>query len=167
MTYLRHSSRAVRKTVSDYIQAEVAALGWTDPATTPFNAPVADFITSIPRDYESWRQMEPGKVAITFGDEENPAEEELGGPLHSFMLTTFVDVYMEKDAHALTLASDIKDKLLGRDGGKRVHTVTDPATGLTVDDWQMEIYSVTMGRMEGFLAWYVITAMFEVRYHEA
>lgn len=167
MTFLRHSARVVQKTIEDHLTAQLATLSWTT-AGTPFGLEPVVVQRHTPQDYETWKALSPGRLAISFGEEESPLDEELGGPLHSHTLAVFVDVYMATDAHALALASDVRDALLGRlPGSQRVLTMLDPVSSVPVDGWSLEIESVTMGRMEGELNWYVVTAVYRVYFPES
>ena len=138
MSWLRHAPRHVHRTVFDHVEAQLASLNWTNAAATPFGAPAVTLVDTPIVDGDQIRQQaEAGKVFVTLGDEPAPSEEELGGPLHSQEYVIFFDVFMVAHGHAVSLASDIRDILLGRIGGKRHLAVIDQVTGLEIgaDDY--------------------------------
>jgi hypothetical protein len=72
-------------------------------------------------------------------------EQELGGPLHSQELPFFVDCFMDKDAHALALATDVRDILRGRfAGSKRSLPVMDytDAPAAEAPGWRIEFQDI-------------------------
>jgi hypothetical protein len=79
------------------------------------------------------------------GDETDAEEEELGGPLHAQDLPFFVDCFMDKDAHGIALATDVRDIFRGRfAGSKRSMTVQDHSVLTPVDvvGWRMEFIDI-------------------------
>jgi len=175
MTFLRHSSRHVHHTVADHVEAGLAALSWTNAATTPFGSPVvtfdrtrsaADFL--VPGVTPSG--LKAGLVCITLGNEFQPDPEEMGSGLHVVELPIFVDVFMDVDAHAQTLAEDARDIFLGRQAfwPKRFIPVVNQATSTAVPGWSIEFDDVERDRPEHSfaLAWQVVKATAMVRYQE-
>lgn len=110
---LRHSTRHVHMTVAKIIKDNLASLGWTDPARTPFGATALEFTTSLPPAYGEAAKLDPGTVAITT-EREFPVEPEEMGPLASFEVPIFIDVFMENESHAIAVALDVRDILCGR-----------------------------------------------------
>ena len=160
MSYLRHASRHIHHTVATTIQDGLIALNWTIPGSTPFGAPVLRFQrTTALVGGKLPDKMSPGLVTITLGDEVEPDPEELGGALHSVELPIFIDIFMDKDAHALAAAEDIRDILLGRLAGtSRFVQVINQATGDPIADWQIELEDLERSRPDIALTlhWQVI-----------
>lgn len=144
MTYLRHAPRHVHHTVAKHIETQLTGLGWTDAATTPYGAKPAK-VTKIPAiaGTQLTSTVTAGTVAVTLGDEYGPDLEEMGGYLTSQEYPIFVDVFQDTDAAALTLASDIRDILLGRIAGTtRWLDVIDQSTKAPVPGWKIELDDV-------------------------
>lgn len=146
MAWLRHAPRHIHQTVVEYLTGQLDALGWTDAteANRPFGAPQVRIQSYLPPESEL-TSVTAGLVAITLGDEFDAVDEELGGPLHSQEVPFFVDCFMDKDAHALALATDVRDALRGRHtGAKRSLPVKDysqaPAT--EVAGWRLEFVDI-------------------------
>jgi hypothetical protein len=154
VTYLRHAARHVHHTVADHIEAQLVTLGWTTVGQVPFNAaPI-----SIKRSAGTAPDIAAGQVRISLGNEVAPAEEELGGPLASQEYPIFVDVFMDNETIALALASDIRDVLLGRIGGRRWLPVINQANDTEVPGWTLELDDVERIRPDHVLpmAWQVV-----------
>lgn len=169
MTWLRHAPRHVHRTVFDHIEAQLASLGWSVEATTPFGAPPVTMIDAPVVDGDQIRkQAKAGTVFVTLGDEPAPSEEELGGPLHSQEFVIFLDVFMDAHSHAVALASDIRDILLGRIGGKRILQVVNQITGDPHPGWVIELDDVERSMPEQKLAlhWQVVKVTARVFYPE-
>jgi hypothetical protein len=145
---LRHSSRHVHQTVAKKIEDQLVALGWTDPLLTPFGATALRFQTSMPADYEASAKLAPGTVAITMMREFDSMEEEMGGPLASYEMPLFIDIFMENESLATAVALDVRDTLKGRFNNMvTIFPVLDftqpvptPVTGwqIELEDWEME-----------------------------
>jgi hypothetical protein len=143
MAWLRHSPRHIHATIVDYLTTQLGTLGWTT-VTPPFGATQVRIQSYMPPESELTK-VTSGLLAITLGDEFDALDEELGGPLHSQELPFFVDCFQEKSAHALALATDVRDALRGRHtGSKRVLTVQDHTTNTPVDvaGWKFEFTDV-------------------------
>jgi hypothetical protein len=149
MTWLRFAPRHIHGTVCDYLTERLDELGWTD-STPPLGAPQVRIQTFMPPESEL-QHVTAGLCAISMGDEIDAIEEELGGPLHSQEYPIFVDVFMEKEAHALSLATDIRDCFRGR----LTNTVRsmpvmdqtqDPPTA--VPGWRMEFQDIQRERID-------------------
>lgn len=154
--FLRHASRHVHHTVANHIEGALAQLGWTDAATTPFGAPALKFQRTVA--LSGGRvdtKIEPGLVSITLGDEFNPDMEEMGGPLARQDYPIFVDIFMDTDATALSVAVDVEDILLGRfEFAKRFIPVIDQALGQPVVGWQIELDDVERVRPDSTYQFY-------------
>lgn len=152
-TFLRHAARHVHYTVADYIEAQLADLDWTTEGSTPFGATALTFqrfpaVTGDP----TKAQIAPGTVAITLGNELAPDPQELGGPLTLQEYPIFVDVFMEKDAEAVAVATDVRDILLGRlPGTHRFLDLVDQLTDLPVPGWKIELDDVQRVRPDSVL----------------
>jgi len=165
VTWLRQSPRHIHATVVDYLTDQLDTLGWTT-STPPFGATQVRIQTYMPPESELTK-VTSGLLAITMGDEFDALDEELGGPLHSQELPFFVDIFQDKSAHALALATDVRDALRGRlTDAKRVLTVQDhtqnPATD--VDGWKFEFTDVRRDQILRLpIYWQVVrcTAMVE------
>lgn len=143
MAWLRHAPRHIHATIVDYLTAQLTALAWTT-VTPPFGATQIRIQTFLPPEAELTK-VTSGLVAITIGDEFDALDEELGGPLHSQEIPFFVDVFQDKSAHALALATDVRDALRGRFvDAKRVLTVQDHALTPPTDvaGWTFEFVDV-------------------------
>ena len=138
---IRYSSRAIHYSVATHIETQLRDLGWMDASTTPFGAPALDIRTSTPRPYQTdTASIVPGAVAITLGDNEDAEPQEIGGPLYLIEYPMFVDIYMDKDAHALAVAQDVWDICAGRiNGTSRYLPVTDLTTGNLATGWLIEL----------------------------
>jgi len=144
MTYLRHASRHVHYTVANYVQAQLTALDWLDPDSTPFGAkPVRIIKTPAVLGDALVGDITAGTVAITLGDEYGPDSEELGGPLYSQEYPIFIDVFQDTHSTALALASDIRDILLARlPGTQRWLDVVNQVNAQVVPGWKLELEDV-------------------------
>jgi len=142
-SWLRHSPRHIHATIVDYLTGQLDALGWTT-STPPFGATQVRIQTYMPPESELTK-VTSGLLAITLGDEFDAREEEMGGPLHSQEMPFFVDIFQDKSAHALSLATDVRDALRGRlPSAKRVLTVQDHAQDppTPVNGWRFEFVEV-------------------------
>lgn len=117
--YLRHSTRHLHRTVYDYLNTELTALGWTVADSVPFNAPVVRMQETLPDEWDQASVLEPGTVAVTLGDENATQGQELGGPLGLIEVPIFIDCFMDTDSTALALALDVRDIFTGRIGTAR------------------------------------------------
>lgn len=108
---LRFRVRHVHKTVADFIEAELTALGWKNPPVNFGTVPVT-FLEFQPD--EAGKPIAANTVAITLGDEGAAEDEELGGGLRELAYPLFVDVYGANQSIAASIASDVKDILEDR-----------------------------------------------------
>jgi hypothetical protein len=139
--YLRHSTRHLHKTLFDYLNTQLTELGWTVDGNVPFGAPPVIMQDVLPEEWDEESLLEPGTLALTVGDEDAAANQELGGPLAAIEVPFFVDCFMDTPGTSLALALDVRDIFCGRvPGSKRVLNVTNynnsPATqalGYTVE----------------------------------
>lgn len=149
MTWLRFAPRHIHGTVVTYLSDLLDDLDWTT-TNPPLGAPQVRIQAFMPPESEL-SSVKAGLVTISMGDEVDAVEEEMGGPLHSQEYPIFVDVFMEKEAHALSLATDIRDCFRGRiSGSRRVMPVMDQseATPTAVPGWQMEFQDVQRERID-------------------
>lgn len=143
MTWLQYAPRHIHATIVDYLTDQLDALNWTS-STPPFGATQVRIQTYMPPESELTK-VTSGLLAITLGDEFDANEEELGGPLHTQELPFFVDIFQEKSAHALALATDVRDALRGRlTNAKRILTVQDHSQDPPQDvaGWKFEFTDV-------------------------
>lgn len=140
MTYLRHAGRHVLHSVANYIETQLGTLQWTVEGFVPFGAAQVKIIrTPAFVGGALDKAIKPGVVAMSLGDEFMPDMEELGGALASQEYPIFIDVFQDTSASALTLATDIRDILLGRlPDTQRWLDVTDQATQSVVPGWKLE-----------------------------
>lgn len=145
---LRYSSRAVHKTVADYLRDQLSGLGWLTDGLTPFGAPTVKISTSTPRPHQQdSASVYPGAVAITLGDNVDAEPQEIGGPLYMIEYPIFVDIYMDKDAHALAFAQDVTDICSARlPGTSRYLPVFDLITNQPADGWLIELEDIERTR---------------------
>lgn len=167
MSYLAYAVRHVQRTIENLIKDHLDSLGWlgSDP---PFGA--SPFIFQRGRMVEADLRAAAGNlVSVSFGSESDDTEEELGGGLLSIEHVAFIDVLGQTDAIALSLASDVKDRLSGRyPDSTRFAAVyshlTDPPT--LVAGYRLEFVDVS--REEGNPAvvrnWHIVKATAELTY---
>lgn len=170
MTWLRHSSRHLHATVTQYLEAQLHTLGWDVTGGVPFGADPVSFVEVWPQDWQSISRLASGSVSISVGDEPAVAEQELGGHLVQQDMPIFVDMYCAKASQAMALACDVRDIFLGRlPGSSRVAALkdfrTDPATD--VPGWQIEFIDV-IREVPGSLSplWQVVKATAECTFNE-
>lgn len=108
---IRHKQRHIHASLVTFITAGLQADGWLD-ANAPFGATPVTIVDYQPE--ERGTAIAPNTVAISMGDQGTDDEWELGGRyggLLSVEIPLFVDVYGERAAISLAIASDIKDRL--------------------------------------------------------
>lgn len=157
MTFLRHAGRHVHKTVLDYLNTHLAALGWDDAATTPFGATPVTVISRpvVLGDRLDDSLVQSGLVALTLGDELRSDMEEVGGPLASQEYPFFVDVFQDNEAIVTALATDVRDIFMARFANtKRILPVLDGATGIAVPGWTIEFEDIERVRPETALPYF-------------
>lgn len=104
---MRFSSRHVHKTIADFIETRMVALGWqSSPA--PFGTVPVIFKEFEP-DEPNPVEILPNTVSITLGDETGDELLQLGGGLWQATYPLFVDVYGVNFSIARSIASDVKD----------------------------------------------------------
>ncbi len=170
MAYLPYLTRHVQRTVEDVVRGALDALGWLGPVdAVPFGA--TPFTFQRGRMIESELRTATGNlVSVSFGFEPDDAPLEMGGGLLLVEYVTFIDVLGESDSIALSLASDVKDRLSGRvpGGGIRVVALTNYATEPPSPqaDYRLEFTAVT--RQEGDPSvvrnWHIVKATVELVY---
>jgi hypothetical protein len=116
--FIRSQERMVYQTVMDYLESNMASLGWmaTDVETLPFGATAP--IT--------WMETTPdpklgpivaNSIAFSEGDVPDDTDLEMGanlGGLWSVDHTFFIDIYGESQGVAQALSSDLRAILTGR-----------------------------------------------------
>lgn len=147
-TYLRHSTRHLQRTLGDHITTHLQALGWlSEPA--PFGTTPVVVMTRRFRESEA-TAITGNLVAVTFGEEPDDEDLELGGGLEVSRTEMFIDVVAVNDPVGLALATDIKDLLSGRAPGTsrflRVRDYTAVSTGVETAAYQVEIVAVQRQR---------------------
>lgn len=167
MTYLRHSTRMIHQTIADHVTSFLDDLNWTTEGSVPFQATKVTVQTTIPKKYEKAKQLAPGTVAVTLGDEEAVKGIEVGGYLSTFTLPLFIDCFQDKEGTALGLALDVRDILCARvPGAKRIIPVydyaNDPKTLAT--GYQIEFLGVTREQHQQSPTWQMVTALAEVTF---
>lgn len=147
MAYLRHASRHIQESILDALEARLTFLHWiaADNTLTPFGA--SPVVYQRRRMEESELKAVTGNlVAVSFGQELDDLDEELGGGLLSVEMPVFVDCIAEKENHALLIAADVKDFLAGRAPGTsrylRVHDKGSASPATPVDGWLIELTDV-------------------------
>jgi hypothetical protein len=160
VTYLRHAARHVHHTVANYVAHHLGELGWTTPGNVPFDSPVVKvWKTAAVTPAGLNQNVAAGVVAITLGNEFAAEMQELGGALASQEYPIFIDVFQDTDATALTLASDIKDILMGRlPGTRRSLAVINQQNGNPQADWWVELDDIERTRPDHTfsLAWQTV-----------
>lgn len=172
MTFLRHAPRHVHHSVADYITTGLAELGWTSALDSerPFGAEQIK-VTRTHAITDGRRvAVTANTVAITLGSEASTEDLELGGALVAQDYPVFVDVLMDEDALALSLATDIRDHLLGRfEFSRRFIDVVDQATRTLVPGWRLALDDVERIRPENDFAlhWQVVKVTATAEFLEA
>lgn len=139
---LRFRIRHVHKTIADYIEAEMATLGWvTNPIN--FNTTPMTFLEFQPD--EAGKEIKPNTIAITLGDEGAAEDEEMGDGLRELVYPVFIDCYGANQSIAASIASDIKTLLEDRYLYVRDFT-TDPAGVETSEQIELDKDDVTVER---------------------
>ena len=144
MTWLRYADRHILHTVADYLDEQLEALGWLDPARTPFGA-TAVTISRGPAFVGDRldKGVADGHLCISLGSEPAPEMQELGGPLSLQEIPLFVDMFSANYTHGRALATDVRDIFLGRIPGSRRHLpVVDKSTNLEAAGWEIEFDDV-------------------------
>lgn len=145
--WVRHVDRHVHATVLNAVRASITGLGWTAAETLPFGEVNSDVVTFVDTPAFAGDVLSPavksGMVACTLGDEFSPLMQEMGGPLAQQDYPIFFDVFQKTHASALSLASDIRDTLLGRlPGTHRFLPVINQLTGDELLGWRIELEDV-------------------------
>lgn len=144
MDFLRHAGRHVLHSVANYVEEQLDELLWTQAEGVPFGAARVKLIRTPAFVGGSLdKNIQAGIVSVSLGDEFAPNMEELGGALASQEYPLFFDVFQDSNASALTLATDIRDILLGRlPGTQRWLDVIDQAFQTPVPGWKLEFEDV-------------------------
>lgn len=168
MTWLRFAPRHIHQTVVDYLTARLDELDWTT-STPPLGASQLLIQTFRPLESEASR-IKSGTLSIALGDEAAPLDEEMGGPLASQDFDLYVDIFQERDADAVSVATDVRDILMGRlPNCRRSLLVQDHTQNPAVDvpDWRMEFIDVIRLRLEGVpIGWQQVQCTLHVEYPE-
>lgn len=164
---LRFRVRHVHKTVADFIEAELTALGWVNPPVNFGTLPVT-FLEFQPD--EAGKPITANTVAITLGDEGPALDEELGDGLRQLEYPLFVDVYGANQSIAASIASDVKDILEDRYFAVRDFTAspvgvpTSEQIELDKDDLTVERPGASMGAADFRRYWRVVKSTVRVHY---
>lgn len=116
MAYLRGASRHVTQTISDYLSAQMGALGWMDPANLPWAATqVVTLLDYVPK--PSGLPTDVNTVAFTAGTENDDKPGETGAASGGLFWTEYVfflDIFGENQSIASAIADDLKAILTGK-----------------------------------------------------
>ena len=148
VTYLRHAPRHIQESIADDLETALMALGWLGPTGVPFGTKPVD-VQRKRMDESEMKAITGNTVVISWGDEPDWVEEELGGGLVSVSPVMFVDVVGVSDPISLAIASDVKDVLAGTHPNySRFHQVRDQTQTppVPVPGWQVEITDVIRER---------------------
>lgn len=166
MTYLRHATRHLRRTLIDRVTGHLDDLDWT--TTPPLGAEPLTIVTRRVRESEQIT-ADANLVGIYFGEESDEAAAELGGGLSTVTTRMVCDVIAANDTYGLAISSDIKDCLTGRAPDyARVFPLRDYTTeqaGVPRDDYTIEVVEVTRQRPETSetrMWWQVVVASIEL-----
>jgi hypothetical protein len=170
MTYLRHATRHIQKTIIDRVRAGLVTDGWLDhaPGQGPFGTDDITFYARRIAESEMTSGNSGNLVAVFFGNEPDDIPQELGGGVTLIEHILYCDVVGSDDSLSLAIASDIKDRLSGlAPGTSRFEPVydytADPRT--PVSGYQIEFVDVQRIRPEGDdyrRLWNSVGAMAEV-----
>lgn len=145
MPYLRHAPRHIQRTLQDHIHYHMDLLGWFG-TPAPFGTSPARWITARIDEALGSSAVAGNVLAVTFGDELDDEEAQLGGGLAYYDLPLFVDCVGESEPVALAMASDVKDVLSGRapDTSRfvKVREYTTADAGVAVPWIQLEMTDV-------------------------
>ena len=147
MTYLRHAARHVQEGLADDLEAALGDLGWTG-TNVPFGTRALEVVRRR-MDESEMKSITDNLAAISWGDEPDYTEAELGGGLVSVEHVMFVDIVGVNDSISLAIAADVKDVLSGvAPGTTRFHVVRDYAQTppAQVLGWQVEVDDVVRER---------------------
>lgn len=167
MAYLPYAVRHLQRTMEDHVLTYLTALGWLGPTgAVPFGASIASFQRgALP---ESDLVSAKGNiVTVSFGGEGDDDPQEMGGGLMLVEQPIFVDCLGEKDAVALSIASDVKDLLAGRaPGTTRYVTLVDQRTATDVLGYRIELTDVVReeGNASVRRSWQIVKATIEMTY---
>lgn len=123
---MRFRQRHVQQTIVDFYVTQMTNLGWVG-ASVPFGSPPLRFVEADPEEMPA--VLTGTTLAISMGDEDSDDIEEMGGGFYSVTTPVFLDVYAEKHAIAVAIASDVKE-LITR--GKQLK-VMDWSSGVGVE----------------------------------
>ena len=169
--YLRHATRHMHQTLADLVQQWMDSLYWFGPVElVPFGTTPARF--QIGRMDEATVRAATGNViVVSFGDEPDHAEIELGGGMVLQEYVMFVDCLADSDAVALAMACDVRDRLQGvapgtsRFGQLCDYTFNPPDP---LPDHQFEFTEVLRTKPEVAYRsnWHVVNATLELTHPE-
>lgn len=166
---LRFRIRHVHKTVADYLEAEMTALGWVNSPVN-FNTVPMTFVEFQPD--EAGKAIAANTVAITLGDEGAAEDEELGDGLRELAYPLFVDVYGANQSIAASIASDIKTLLEDHYmpvldfTANEVGVPTTERIELDKDDVTVERPGAAIGAVDFRRFWRVVKTTVRVHYIE-
>ena len=171
---LRHVSRHLQLTITRYLRKALTDMGWVEPEApavrtvpVPFSGRAFTFQTGR-RSEADMVAIEPNLIAVTFGEEPDPEEQELGGGLVIQQSALVCDIIPANEPIGLAIASDVRDVLTGRYPGYRRFTpLLDYTTagGVEVPGYQIEFSDVQRRRNDGQdfrLNWQQVIALIEL-----
>ncbi len=149
MTYLRHASRHLARTIEDDLKAWLGGAGWLSTPALWGTTPVQ--VRSVRmRESELTALSDKNIVGIFTGAESDDEAIQLGGGFCRTNIQMIIDVVAVNEAIGVALAADVKDYLSGRyPGGSRffqLRDYTNSATGTPLPDWQVEVLSAVRQR---------------------
>jgi len=151
------------RSITDSIKAVLDDGDWLGP-DVPFGATPVVFQTVRPVESEL-KALTGNVVAVTFGNQSDDGDLELGGGEVQTEYVLFVDVWAEEQAVAIAIASDIRDHFTGKpNGGTRFVRVRDYTTeqdGEVIPGWLAEYTDVVREPVERELVrvnWQVVKA---------
>lgn len=165
---MRWRLRHTHKTVADFLEVQLATLGWVN-APVNFGTTPITFLEFQPELQAPKVVIAPNTVAITIGDEPAAEDMEIGDGIKSIKYPLFVDIYGEKRPIALSIGSDVKDLLSDRYLYVVDFTAAVPVT--STEQIEIEKESVFMETPEAVASaedirknWIVVKAMVTVFY---
>lgn len=124
---VRHAVRHIRASEEQFIKDALVYFGWlTD--NRPYGAKPVELFLRGPKEPDLVA-VEGNQVYISHGGEPDTEEMELGAGLLRIEHVLFVDIVGENEAIALSIASDVQDRLRGLIGGSRYLTPRERGTG--------------------------------------
>ena len=114
---IRHAVRHVRASEEEFIRTLLTEFGWLTESR-PYGAALVTLHLRPPKEADL-KGIEGNHVFVSHGGEDDVVEFEMGGAILTTEYVLFVDVVGENEGIALSIASDVQDRMRGLIGGSR------------------------------------------------